>query len=55
MKLKREMGAIGVIVAYVGPGLFFILAVAFGMNVGVAVFITLDIVIVIRFVLNIDI
>jgi hypothetical protein len=37
MNLKRGMAVIGTIAMYVGPALFFILAVALGMNVGVAV------------------
>src|SRR5205814_2287216 len=44
----------GLVAVYCGPGLFFILAVALGVNIGVALFITLGMVIVIRFVLNID-
>jgi hypothetical protein len=39
---------------YFGPMLFFILAVALGMNAGVAVFITLGAVIVMRFVFKVD-
>ena len=42
------------IVIYVGPMLFFIFAVALGMNATVAVFITLGAVIVIRFVFKMD-
>ena len=54
MKLKRVIGVVGLVAVYCGPGLFFILAVALGVNIGVALFITLGTVIVIRFVLNID-
>jgi Flp pilus assembly protein TadB len=54
MKLKRAMAVIGFIAVYVGPGLFFILAVALGMNASVAVCITLGAVIVMRFVFNMD-
>ncbi len=54
MKLKRVIGVVGVLAAYCGPGLLFIVAVALGLNIGVAVFITLGAVILIRFVLNID-
>jgi Flp pilus assembly protein TadB len=42
------------IVIYLGPMLFFILAVALGMNASVAVFITLGAVIVMRFVFKMD-
>src|SRR5947207_9740256 len=54
MKLKRVIGVVGLVAVYCGPRLFFILAVALGVNIGVALFITLGMVIVIRFVLNID-
>jgi Flp pilus assembly protein TadB len=54
MKLKRVIGVVGLVAVYCGPGLFFIFAVALGVNICVALFITLGMVIVIRFVLNID-
>jgi Flp pilus assembly protein TadB len=54
MKPKRAKTMIGNIAIYVGPGLFFILAVALGMNIGVAVCITLGAVIVMRFVFKMD-
>ena len=44
MKLKRVIGVVGLVAVYCGPGLFFILAVALGVNIGVALFITLGIV-----------
>jgi len=51
---QARIGVVGLVAVYCGPGLFFILAVALGVNIGVALFITLGMVIVIRFVLNID-
>ena len=42
------------IAIYLGPLLFFILALALGMNISLAVFITLGAVIVIRFVFKMD-
>jgi hypothetical protein len=44
MKLKRVIGMVGLVAVYCGPGLFFILAVALGVNIGVALFITLGMV-----------
>jgi hypothetical protein len=54
MKPKRAIAVIGNIAIYVGPILFFILAVALGMNASVAVFIMLGAVIVMRFVFKVD-
>ena len=42
------------IAVYIGPMLFFIFAVALGLNIGVAVFITLGTVIVMRFVFKMN-
>ena len=42
------------IAIYLGPLLFFILAVSVGVNIGVAVFLTLGAVIVMRFVFKMD-
>ncbi len=54
MKPKGALAVLGIIAIYVGPGIFFVLAVALGVNIGVVACITLGAVIVMRFVFKMD-